>query len=113
MGMPPEWLVAIGPDDQVQLFLEAVDFQYERLMEGGFAHANVVVVLAPDLTVSGYLHGLAYTQEEVQAALRTAAGTRPLVERAWPLILVAVALALLATVLAIVFTARRRRPSPA
>lgn len=105
-GMPAQWLLANGSPDQIEPFLEALDFQYDPVPGGGFAHANVVAVLSPGLTVSGYLHGLMYTEDEVKTALRAAAPSRPLVERARPLILLAALLALVAVILAIRLTAR-------
>jgi protein SCO1/2 len=106
-GMPREWILASGVPDQIDPLLRAIDFRYESLSAGGFAHANVVAFLSPDLTVSGYLYGLLYTTEDVKAALRVAAGQRPLVERARPILLIVGLLALVVTAFVIVFTARR------
>jgi len=106
-GMPDEWLLATGTPDQVNPIMAAVDFRFEALTGGGFAHANAVVLLTPALSVSGYLRGLMYTQEEVKAALRVASGRRPLIDRARPLLIPIAAAFLIATLLVIVFTARK------
>jgi protein SCO1/2 len=111
-AMPPQWVLSSGHPDQVGPFLEALDFQYVTLPGGGFGHANVVAFLTPELTVSGYLHGLMYTTDEVKAALRVAAGRRPLVESARPWLIGLAFLALLVTALVIVATARRSSSPP-
>jgi cytochrome oxidase Cu insertion factor (SCO1/SenC/PrrC family) len=107
IGMPPAWIVANGTPDQVDPFLEALDFRYAPLPGGGYAHPNVVAVLGPGLTIRSYLHGLMYTEEEVKAALRAASGRRPLIEAARPWLLVVAALALVAALLTIALTKRR------
>jgi cytochrome oxidase Cu insertion factor (SCO1/SenC/PrrC family) len=106
-GMPDEWVLATGTPDQVNPVMEAVDFRFQALSGGGFAHANAVVLLTPTLTVSGYLGGLMYSPEEVKAALRVAAGRRPLIDRARPLLIPIAAAFLLATLLIIFLTARK------
>ena len=108
-GIPPQWFVAYGDTTQVGSLLDAIDFHYVPLPAGGFAHPNAVAILSPDLVVSGYLHGMMHTEDEVRAALRIAAGHPPLVERARPWLILAAALGLLATALAIVLTSRRFR----
>lgn len=110
-GIPSEWILASGVPEQVDPFLEALDFRYKPLSAGGFAHANAVAFLSPDLTISGYLYGMMYTTEEVKAALRVAAGQRSLVERARPILLIAGLIALLATAFVIIFTTRRAQAS--
>jgi protein SCO1/2 len=111
-AMPPEWKLASGYPDQVGPFLDALDFDFTALADGGFAHANAVVFVSSDLEVSGYLHGLMYTAEEVKAALRVAAGRRSLVERARPWLLAAAFVTLFTTALVIIAATRRSSPSP-
>jgi protein SCO1/2 len=111
-GMPDEWILAVGPTEQVDSLLTAIDFDYLALPAGGFAHANAVAFLSPDLRVSGYLYGLWYTTDDVKTALRVAAGQRSLIERARPFLLIAGLLSLIAAALVIITTARRTR-SPA
>jgi len=106
-GMPDEWKLATGDPDQVLPVMAAIDFRFEALTALGFAHLNVVVFLSPEMTVSGYVHGLMYTKDEVKAALRVAAGRRPLIDRARPLLIPIAAVFLIATLLVIIFTARR------
>ena len=85
--MPPEWLLAGGPAEQVQPFLDALDFRTVALPEGGFLHPNVIAFLSPELEIRHYLHGVFFETEEVKAGLRIAAGQKPLVERFKPAIL--------------------------
>jgi protein SCO1/2 len=105
-GMPDEWILATGPPEGVEAVLDAIDFRFEALSGGGFAHANVVVFLTPEQKVSGYVRGLMYTKEEVKASLRVASGRKPLIDRARPLLIPVAAVFLLATILVIVFTRR-------
>jgi len=111
-GMPQTWSLAVGTTDQVDPVLEAVDFRYAKLDVGGFAHANAVVFLTSELGVSGYVHGLMYTKEEVKAELRAAAGHDSFVGRARPYLLPIAAAFLVVTVLVILLTTRRS-PAPA
>ncbi len=106
-GMPDEWMLATGAPDQVLPVMGAIDFNFDAIPGGGYAHANTVVFLTPELKVSGYVHRHMYTKDEVKAALRTAAGRRPLIDRARPLLIPIAAAFLLATLLVIVFTARK------
>jgi protein SCO1/2 len=106
-GMPDEWRLATGVPDQVLPVMAAIDFRFEPVAELGFAHPNVVAFLSPEMTVSGYVHGLMYTQDEVKAALRVAAGRRPLIDRVRPLLIPIAAVFLIATLLVIILTARK------
>jgi cytochrome oxidase Cu insertion factor (SCO1/SenC/PrrC family) len=106
-GMPDEWRLATGAPDQVGPVLTAIDFRFEPIAELGFAHPNVIAVLTPDMKVSGYIRGLMYTQDEVKAALRVAAGRPPLIDRARPFFIPIAALFLITTLLVIILTARK------
>ncbi|MGD8413485.1 MAG: SCO family protein [Candidatus Latescibacterota bacterium] len=106
-GMPEEWILAGGSPEQVNPVLEAIDFRVEALPGGGFSHTNAVVVLTPEMTVSGRLRGLMYTQEEVKTALRAASDRRPLIDRARPFLIPIAAAFLLATILVILLTSRK------
>jgi protein SCO1/2 len=110
-GMPAEWKLAGGTPDQVLPVMDAIDFRFEALPGGGYAHPNVVVLLSPELTVSGYVHGLMYTQDEMKAALRAAAGHPSLLDRARPLLIPISAVFLVLTFLVILLTARKRAPA--
>jgi cytochrome oxidase Cu insertion factor (SCO1/SenC/PrrC family) len=110
--MPKEWILATGVPEQVKPVMDAIDFRYEALPGGGFAHANTIVILTPDLTISGYLHGLMYTADEVKAALRKASGRRPLIDRARPFLLPISAVFLIAALIVIIATRRRHHPAP-
>jgi len=93
--------------EQVLPVMAAIDFRFEAIADLGYAHPNVVAFLSPDMKVSGYVRGLMYTQEEVKAALRVAAGRRPLIDRARPLLIPIAAAFLIVTLLVIVLTARK------
>lgn len=106
-GIPDEWVLATGAPDQVGPVLEAVDFRFEALPTGGFAHPNAIAFLTPTLAVSGYLNGLMYTQAQVKAGLRLAAGRTSLLERARPYLIPVAAAFLVATLLVIALTKRK------
>lgn len=110
-AMPEEWILGTGVKAQVQPVMDAIDFRFDPIPGGGFVHANAVVFLTPDQSVSGYLHGLMYTQDEVKAALRVASGRRPLVDRARPFLIPVAAFFLVATLLVIIVTARKGHPA--
>jgi cytochrome oxidase Cu insertion factor (SCO1/SenC/PrrC family) len=112
VGVPREWLLAGGSADEVAHFLDALDFHYEPLSGGGFAHTNAVVVLSPSLEVKYYLHGVYFDTEEVKKALRVAVGPTSMVERYKPFIFAAAALAAI-VLLAVIWLTSRRRPSAA
>jgi len=107
MELPPGWRMARGASAQIDSLLSAIDFQTVALERGGFAHANAVAVLAPDLTVSGFVHGLAYEERDLRLALARAAAPESLVHRYRPLLAGVALAATLALVLTLVLTRRR------
>lgn len=112
MGLPRGWRLATASADDVATLLRALDFRVTPVEGGGFAHPNLVAILSPDLTVSGYVHGLMYPADEVRAALEHSARRSSLVTRFRPLILLVVAMSVFAVGLAL-FVTRRRGEAPA
>jgi protein SCO1/2 len=112
LELPDGWRLAIADSAELDTLLSAIDFHYEPLPGGGFAHANVVAVLTPDHHVSGYLHGVTYEESDIRRALLTAVAPPSLVAKFRPLMLAASLLALLA-VLVVLWVTKRRRPSQA
>jgi protein SCO1/2 len=107
MELPPGWHMARGAREQIDSLLAAIDFHTVALEDGGFAHANAVAVLAPDLTVSGFVHGLAYDEGELRLALARAAAPESLVRRYRPLLAGVAVVAAAALVLTLILTRRR------
>ena len=104
-GLPDAWRLAVAqPNDRMKL-LDAIDFRFVTLEEGGFDHVNVVAVLDKNLAVSGYLHGTYNTAEAVAAALDVAKGAR---NRGNLLFLIGVAGLVVTAVIAISLITRRR-----
>jgi protein SCO1/2 len=108
MGLSPAWRLATASAADIDTLLGALDFRVAPMEGGGFAHPNLVAILSPDLTVSGYVHGVAYDAEEIRAALNHSARRSSLVTRFRPFILL-VALGGVLTVAWALFLTRRRR----
>jgi len=106
MGLPPAWRLATASAEDVDTLLAALDFRVTP-MEGGFAHPNLIAILSPDLTVSGYVHGVTYDAKEVRAALDHSARRSSLVTRFRPFILLVAVAGLLAVAWALFLTRRR------
>jgi len=111
VSLPAGWKLATGTPEQVSALLGAIDFRYVPLEEGGFVHANVIAVLSPALTVSGYVNGVEYSEADVRAALEKAASDVSLVKHYRPFSLGVALAGVLAVVVALVAT--RRKPKPA
>ncbi len=109
LALPEGWILATGTPANIAELLGALDFQTVALDGGGFAHPNVIVVVSPTLTVSGYVHGLAYEPKEIHRALERAVRDASLVEHYKPLLIVVGALALLVMIGVLVVT--RKRPA--
>ena len=97
----------------METLLRAIDFNYSAVSGGGFLHANVVAVMTPDHQVSGFVHGIAYEEEELRRALLSAVTPASLVETFKPLIAVVAVLALLVTLIVLWGTQRRNTPAQA
>lgn len=104
--LPDGWVLAVADSGGVDSLLASLDFNYAPGV-GGFAHANLVAVLTPDLEVSGYLYGLTYEDRQIRAALMTASSGPSLVSKYRPLILIAMALSALAVAFALIATGKR------
>jgi protein SCO1/2 len=107
--LPAGWRLAVATPENLAALLAAIDFQYQAMEGGGFAHANVIAIIDPELKVASYLHGVTFESAAVRRALEEAVGGTSLVRKARPLIVALGALGLLATAVAIIATGRRRR----
>jgi protein SCO1/2 len=106
LGLPQGWKLATASAEDLDALLGALDFRVEA-MDGGFAHPNLVAVLSPDLTVSGYVHGIMYDAKEVRAALEHSAHRASLITRFRPFILLVAVAGALAVLWALFVTRRR------
>jgi protein SCO1/2 len=71
------WRFASAPREVVDALAAAVGFTYRyEPRTGEFAHQATLVVVAPDLRVSSYLHGVRYEPEAFAAALARAGAGR-------------------------------------
>lgn len=106
-GLPQGWRLATASADDVDALLGALDFRVTPMEGGGFAHPNLIAILSPDLTVSGYVYGVAYDAVEVRAALEYSARRSSLVTRFQPFILLVAVAGVLAVAWALFLTRRR------
>jgi protein SCO1/2 len=107
LDLPPGWKLAVATPENRKALLDAIDFHYEALPDGGFVHANVVAVLSPTLTVSSYLNGVTFESKELKNAFWRATRESSLVRHYRGYIGLAAVLALAATVI-VLFTTRRK-----
>lgn len=108
LELPPGWRLAVATPENLAALLGAIDFQYEAMEGGGFAHANVVTVLDPELKVAGYLHGVMYEAPVLRKELERAVRGTSLVQKARPLLLAVSALGLAALLITLVATRKPR-----
>jgi protein SCO1/2 len=111
LDLPPGWKLAVATPENRKALLDAIDFNYEALPQGGFVHANVVAILTPTLTVSSYANGVTCDAKELRAALERATRESSLVRHYRGYIGIAAALALFSAVL--VLFATRKKPAAA
>jgi protein SCO1/2 len=112
MALPAGWKLAVASPENLSRLLDAIDFNYEKLPEGGFVHANVVAILTPTLVVSSYAHGVTYEAKDLRRALEIATRKSSLVYHYRPYMALAAVLAL-ATATTILVATRKKRPQPA
>jgi protein SCO1/2 len=108
MALPPGWKLAVATPENLQQLLDAIDFNYETLPDGGFVHANVIAVLSRALTVSNYVHGVSYDAAGIRHALEQAADETSLVRHYRPYI-VGAAIAAWSSVVVVLITTRKKR----
>lgn len=108
--LPDGWVLARAEPAALDTLLSTIDFHYSPVAGGGFVHANVVAVITPDLRVSGYVHGLDYSEQAMRRALLSAVTPPSLVDEYKPYMALAAGLALLA-VFVTLWATRKRRPS--
>lgn len=111
MNLPAGWTLATATDENRRRLLDAIDFNYEPLPDGGFAHANVVAVLNPMLEVSAYAHGVSYDANELHGRLEAAAREASLVRHYQPYIILVGAVALLSLLVVLFVTRRKATPA--
>jgi cytochrome oxidase Cu insertion factor (SCO1/SenC/PrrC family) len=109
LELPDGWRLAVATPENLAALLGAIDFQYAAMDEGGFAHANVITILDPEMKVASYLHGVMYETAALRKELERAARDASLVRKARPLLLVLSALGLLVMISVLVATGRNRR----
>ncbi len=109
LELPDGWRLAVASPENLAALLDAIDFRYAPLEGGGFAHANVVAIVDPELKVSGFVHGVVYETDEIRAELERAARAVSLVRRARPLLIIVSALGLVTLTVVLVATGRKQR----
>ncbi|HBQ22001.1 MAG TPA: hypothetical protein DD708_08730 [Deltaproteobacteria bacterium] len=75
--LPFFWKVVGATKENLFPFLNALDFKFMTLEEGGFAHPNLIIILGKDHKVSSYLYGTSYSIKKLKRALERAQGNKP------------------------------------
>ncbi len=113
LELPAGWRLAVATPENLTALLDAIDFHYLSMEGGGFAHANVITVLDPEMRVAGYVHGVTYNAGELRKELERAVRGTSLVHKARPLIFVIGVLGVIVMTVVLVATGRKQRPASA
>jgi cytochrome oxidase Cu insertion factor (SCO1/SenC/PrrC family) len=71
--IPLGWFVGTGTQQNIDALLESIGFQYGRAGTE-FTHPNVVLFLDSKLRIAKWIYGTDYSGDDVDRALKTAAG---------------------------------------
>lgn len=110
LSLPAGWTLAVASPENLSALLDAIDFNYMTLPEGGFAHANVITILSPTLQVSGYVHGVMYDAKDIRRRLEVATNEASLLRHYRPFILL-IGVTGMAVTLFVLFSTRRKKPA--
>ena len=72
-GIPLSWSVGTASKPEIAALLESIGFQYGEAGKE-FTHPNILVFLDGNLHIAKWIYGDNYTGNEIDAALRVAAG---------------------------------------
>lgn len=112
MALPDGWTLAVATPENRSRLLDAIDFHYEAVDEGGFAHPNVVAILTPTLVVSSYAHGLSYESKDLRHRFEVATQDASFVRHYRPYI-IAIAIVAWSSVLVVLYMTRKKRAAQA
>jgi hypothetical protein len=71
--IPLGWFVGTGTQQNIDGLLESIGFQYGRAGKE-FVHPNVVLFLDSNLRIATWIYGTDYSGDDVDGALKVAAG---------------------------------------
>jgi len=71
--IPLGWFVGTGTQQNIDAFLESIGFQYGRAGKE-FTHPNLVLFLDSKLRIAKWIYGTDYSGDDVDRALKVAAG---------------------------------------
>ncbi len=72
-GIEGSWRLALAKGENLKRLTKALDFKfYYEEKTDMFAHPNVLIVLSPDLKVSGYMLGVSYDPERLSGMIARA-----------------------------------------
>jgi cytochrome oxidase Cu insertion factor (SCO1/SenC/PrrC family) len=112
MSLPEGWTLAVASPENRKLLLDAIDFHYQPVPDGGFAHPNVVAILTPVLAVSSYAHGLTYESKDLRRRFEVATQDASFARHYRPYI-IGIAIAAWASVMAALVATRKKRAAQA
>lgn len=107
LSLPDGWRLAVASPADVKTLMDAIGFQYHQVEGGGFAHANVITILDPDMKVASYMYGVMYDADELRNHLERAARDTSLVRKARPLLIVVAALGALLVGIVLIATKKK------
>jgi protein SCO1/2 len=113
LELPAGWRLAVATPENLTALLDAIDFHYLSMEGGGFAHANVITIIDPEMKVAGYMHGVMYDPGELRKELERAVRGTSLVHKARPLLFVIGVLGVIVMTVVLVATGRKQRPASA
>jgi protein SCO1/2 len=113
LELPAGWRLAVATPENLTALLDAIDFHYISMEGGGFAHANVITIVDPEMKVAGYMHGVMYDPGDLRKELERAVRGTSLVYKARPLLFVIGVLGVIVMTVVLVATGRKQRPASA
>lgn len=108
-ALPSSWLLATALPETLHKLLAAIDFRTIQMQGGHFGHPNLLVVLSPQLQITGYLYGVNFTTAQLAAAIEMAMDPQWRWLHLRPYILVIAVVGLVASFLALLWVLQRRQ----
>ena len=71
--IPLSWFVGTGPQQNIDALFESIGFQYGRAGKE-FTHPNIVLFLDSKLRIAKWIYGTDYSGDDIDRALKVAAG---------------------------------------
>ena len=111
MHLPSTWLtLRARTPEALERTLKSLDFRTITRGEGDFEHPNLLVVLAPDQRLAGYLFGITFSPSELARAVRRARHGVSAIDSWRPYLFLFAVLGFLSSAFGFAVLLSRRRP---